>query len=92
MTNHAQAPSSTVRVAPPVQRPVALGALLAATVIVLATHTGCYKRVVKAEGIGASTMTVQPPGRTQGPIDRAVYGGESSGTRKNRPSGYTPRN
>jgi hypothetical protein len=91
MMNLDHAPTSPFRVAPLVARPVATGVLWAAAVIVLATHTGCYKRVVKAEGIGASTMTVQEPTRTQGPIDRAVYGGESSSTRKNRPSGYTPR-
>ncbi|MBX3362870.1 MAG: hypothetical protein KF912_00380 [Phycisphaeraceae bacterium] len=55
-----------------------------------AASSGCYKRVVKAEGIGAEGVAVQNSNRSNSLVDRAVFGSETKSNPR-RPSGYTPR-
>ncbi len=57
---------------------------------VLVVCGGCYKRVVKAEGIGADGMAVQPSNRSNSLVDKAIFGSDER-TNSKRPSGYTPR-
>lgn len=58
--------------------------------VVLVVCGGCYKRVVKAEGIGADGMAVQPSNRSNSLVDKALFGSDER-TNTKRPTGYTPR-
>lgn len=61
------------------------------SLLALIPAAGCYRRVVKAEGIGASGMAVQKEYRANSALDRAVFGDERSEQHKDRPPGFKPR-
>jgi len=41
---------------------------------ILISAAGCYKKVTRAEGFGASRISTEEPDRQQGPIDKLIFG------------------
>lgn len=53
-----------------------------ATVIVAgAACGGCYQKITRAEGFGASRISTEEPDRQQGPVDKLIFG-EDKPTKK----------
>jgi len=60
--------------------------------LLLGSAAGCYERVVRAEGLGAQSVSVQKPYRSETSIDRAFDGNSSdSGSNSSISSPTAPR-
>ncbi len=55
--------------------------LVLPAIAVLALQTGCYKKVVGAEGFGADRIPVEQSDRPDGPIDKLIFGDEKKPNR-----------
>lgn len=42
---------------------------------------GCYQKITRAEGFGASRISTEEPDRQQGPVDKLIFG-EDKPTKK----------
>jgi hypothetical protein len=56
------------------------GVVLAAASLVVCAP-GCYQKVTRAEGFGASRISTEEPDRQQGPVDKLIFG-EDKPTKK----------